>query len=188
MKRLLIIVAAVVTMLALLGCDERLYDYQAWKDSQKQSTQQQIEQPKQQPEQSMPQQDNEQSSDDPYLVNIASAEIVTDSRNRTLLVVAIEYTNNSNTEVSFLQAVPTVAALNGVSLGSATFSDLYVGDDGSTPDYMLKVFPGTSTVVHVPFEVSGAGNVIVKCDLGFVDGKYPELNKTVDQQEFTIER
>ena len=122
----------------------------------------------------------------PYTVNIVSAEVIEYEQGDAEFIAAIEFANNSNTEVAFFQAVPTVAALNGVSLGSPTYSDAYIGSDGSTPDYMLKVFPGSSTVVHVPFKCSGSGDVTVKCTLGYVDGTYPDMGKTLDQKDFTI--
>lgn len=114
-----------------------------------------------------------------YDVSIVGAETVDDGHGGTALVVAFEYANNTSTPVSFLQAVPTAAAQDGVAIGQDIYVSGYTGSDGMTPDYMLKVEPGGSTTVHMAFALTSGNEVTVRCQLGFVDGKYPDVGKVL---------
>lgn len=121
-----------------------------------------------------------------YGVKLVGAEILDDGQGGLTFIVACEYTNNTKTAVSFMQAVPTAAAQDGVSVGTSGYSDAYLGSDGVTPDYMLKVEPGTTTTVHVPFKVTSYNDVLVRCTLGFVDGNYPDPTKILAEETFSF--
>ena len=122
-----------------------------------------------------------------YGVNLVGAEILDDGQGGLTFIVACEYTNNTSTPVSFMQAVPTAAAQDGVSVGTSGYSDAYLGSDGVTPDYMLKVEPGATATVHVPFTVTSYNDVLVRCTLGFVDGNYPDPAKILAERTFSFE-
>ncbi len=114
-----------------------------------------------------------------YGVSIVGTETVDDGHGGTALVVAFEYTNNTDTPVNFMQAVPTAAAQDGVAIGQDAHITDYTGSDGVTPDYMLKVEPGGTATVHMAFALTSGNEVTVRCQLGFVDGKYPDTNRVL---------
>ena len=121
-----------------------------------------------------------------YGVSIAGAEVVVDSQGGEALVVAFDYANNTQTAVSFMQAVPTAAAQDGIAMGQNAFVTDYTGSDGVTPDYMLKVEPGASTTVHMAFALESHGDVTVRCTEGFVDGGYPNMGLVLAEETFQL--
>lgn len=162
MKKLAIIGIVAVLALALAGCGSSSTSKKS--QASPESTQEQVY----------------------YSVNLVGAEILDNGQGGLTFIVACEYTNNTSTPVSFMQAVPTAAAQDGVSVGTSGYSDAYLGSDGVTPDYMLKVEPGATATVHVPFTVTSYNDVLVRCTLGFVDGNYPDPTKILAEETFSF--
>lgn len=114
-----------------------------------------------------------------YSVSIVGSEVVDDGHGSDAIVVTFDYANKTGTPVNFMQAVPTVAAQGGTPMAQDPYITDYVGADGVTPDYMVKVEPGASSTVHMAFTMTSGDAVTVRCALGFVDGGYPDPNKVL---------
>lgn len=148
MKKMVVVMVALVLAFALAGCGSS--------------------------RSSQPSSSNEAAGSQYYDVAIVGSETVTDSQGGQAIVVAFDYTNKTSTPVSFMQAVPTAASQDGVTIGQDAYVTGYVGTDGVTPDYMLKVEPGATATVHMAFAMTSMNEVTVRCSLGYVDGTYPD--------------
>lgn len=161
MKKLLLVACAMICALSLAACSD---SSGSGSSSSKSSAKQQ----------------------DYYNVVISGHELVTDNQGGSALVVAFDYTNNTKTPVSFMQAIPTAAAQDGVAIGQDAYVTGYVGSDGVTPDYMLKVEPGATATVHMAFALTSSNDVTVRCSLGFVDGGYPDPSLVVAEETLKL--
>lgn len=117
-----------------------------------------------------------------YDVSITGAEVVDDG----VLLVEFDYTNKTNTAVSFIQAITTTAYQDGVQIMQSSDYIGPTGSDGMTPDYLLKVEPGATATVHMAFALNGEGNVTVQCVPGFVDGNYPMDEGVIAEASFEV--
>ena len=118
-----------------------------------------------------------------YDVSIKGCETVDDG-NAVLLTFG--YANNTSTAVNFQQAIVTTVFQDGVQLGQSMDYVGPTGSDGVTPDYMLKVEPGSSATVHMAFALDSSGDVHVQCVPGFVDGEYPMDEGVIAEATFQV--
>ena len=97
-----------------------------------------------------------------YEVNIKSANLCNDSNGDPVLVVNIDFTNNSGSAESYGSAITDIAYQNGVEL-----DEYYLWMDESTYDISTRsrdVLPGYTYSVQAAFKLNDRTNpVIVRC-------------------------
>lgn len=91
-----------------------------------------------------------------YYVKIGEGVVKKDKKGNYILVVDVSFTNNSNSEQSFMWAIDDTAYQDGVQIESSFLSDVY---DLTSK----KILPGTTYNVKVAYELSNEkSDVIVK--------------------------
>ncbi len=119
------------------------------------------------------------SSSSRYAVSIDGCRIASDYKGNPAAIVTCTWTNNSDSDISFIAAVSTKAFQNDVQLDSAVINSSQVEgyDSGAT---LKDVKPGASQTVQMAYSLSDQSTLTVECSEYFASKNARLASQTFD--------